>query len=395
MPAGDHNKIRVVLLGHKGSGKTALAHKWKTDKFVSNPDSTIGADPIIKEITIPGSTENVEFTLWDTAGLIPEYILNNYLKNANLCFITVDANLTYDEKIKQIKIYRELINRHLAKFPSPKPPRVVVLETKKDIRKNFAPVSLSELNLDQQLIPVARVIRLSSLSNINIDTFNDEITTAAVSTLRAAKSASLQIQPSKLKRHRFQAILNPPIKEQTKSSLLGCFTSIFTSQNESKSQQSRPNSFFSADHVFDSNLIEADAKTILEKLQTRLLEGAITNNNKEPYEVGFFGRDYVVYPINVDETRKIKIPKTVAAVIDKIQTVIEKTKNNKVSAITVLHDCYQDILNAAYSPRFSRYPSTQKFYEDTLPNFIEEQIKQVRQLPTEEVTLTPTSALVN
>ena len=143
MPAGDPIRINVVLLGSKGSGKTALSHKWLTNKYVPNPERTIGADSAVKEITLPITHEKVQVVLWDTAGSLPENLLNSYINNATLCFITVEATLEHDEKIKQINRYRELIKKRLAQFPLQIRPKVVVIETKHDNGKKITPITSS------------------------------------------------------------------------------------------------------------------------------------------------------------------------------------------------------------------------------------------------------------
>lgn len=337
--------IRVVVLGDEGSGKTALVQSWLTDNYPPKTEPTIGVDSAQKEIKLSNSNENVNVLLWDTSGKIPEGLLNGYFSDANLCFITVDATLTRKEKLLRIKKYRELIKKRLTQFPTQKPPRVVVIETKLDAVINHAPVYLAELNQNDEFIPVEKVISVSAKENIRIDMIANEIM--------------------------FTAQIAKVTKVIRSAGLLSCFSCLFSGETKPVPPKYTPNTVATMNSIKD--LSEANARDILCTLGSRLLEGAITDKNKEPYEVSIFGNDYVEYTTNDAQRRKIKIPKTVAAVIAKIQTVINDPPNS-VDAKKTLAECYQDILKAANSSRFTRYKSTQNFYENVLPEFIEKAV---------------------
>ena len=73
-------KIKIVLVGDQGVGKTCLLARFTSNKFDMNTNSTIGVDFIVKTFTQNDMT--YKFHFWDTAGqerfhsLIPSYIKN-------------------------------------------------------------------------------------------------------------------------------------------------------------------------------------------------------------------------------------------------------------------------------------------------------------------------------
>ena len=107
-------KIKVVLVGDQGVGKTCLLNRFVTNKFDLNTNSTIGVDFFLKPFNQNDVT--YKFHFWDTAGqerfhsLIPSYI-----KNCQVAIMVYDIsnlqsfknlqnwyNIIFEEKQKDI-----------------------------------------------------------------------------------------------------------------------------------------------------------------------------------------------------------------------------------------------------------------------------------------------------
>lgn len=59
-------KLKVVIVGDAGVGKTNLLMRFVTDSFLDKQVSTIGEDCKSKDLTLKGKTYRLE--IWDTAG---------------------------------------------------------------------------------------------------------------------------------------------------------------------------------------------------------------------------------------------------------------------------------------------------------------------------------------
>ena len=60
------DKIKVVLLGNEGVGKTSLIGQIKDHRYNSNTNATVGAMFVNKELALDG--QKYEIQIWDTAG---------------------------------------------------------------------------------------------------------------------------------------------------------------------------------------------------------------------------------------------------------------------------------------------------------------------------------------
>ena len=59
-------KIKILLLGDSGVGKTSLIHRYTKDDFNPSLVGTVGVDFKVKKVHIDGETVNLQ--VWDTAG---------------------------------------------------------------------------------------------------------------------------------------------------------------------------------------------------------------------------------------------------------------------------------------------------------------------------------------
>ena len=72
------DRVKLVMLGDQGSGKTSLVYRYAYDQFYNDYQGTIGIDFLSVNHTAEGRTHKVQ--IWDTAGqerfksLVPSYI---------------------------------------------------------------------------------------------------------------------------------------------------------------------------------------------------------------------------------------------------------------------------------------------------------------------------------
>jgi Ras-related protein Rab-6A len=84
-----HQKIKFVLLGDQGVGKTSILSKFMFDTFDVSPNPTVGIDFILKNIYLENRT--IKLVLWDTAGQEKFRSLTpTYIKDANVAVIVYD-----------------------------------------------------------------------------------------------------------------------------------------------------------------------------------------------------------------------------------------------------------------------------------------------------------------
>ena len=87
-------RIKCVLLGDQGVGKTSLVHRYILDRYHSFNETTIGASYNAKPIVYNNTTYKLD--IWDTAGqeryrsMVPLYY-----RNANVVFLCIDLSNKY------------------------------------------------------------------------------------------------------------------------------------------------------------------------------------------------------------------------------------------------------------------------------------------------------------
>ena len=80
MPEGKPREVKVVLLGHQGTGKSSIVLRFVTNNFRQFSESTIGASYMSKLVVVDDKA--IKFQIWDTAGqekyhsLAPMYYRN-------------------------------------------------------------------------------------------------------------------------------------------------------------------------------------------------------------------------------------------------------------------------------------------------------------------------------
>ena len=103
---GDYNtedyKIKIIVVGDSGVGKTNLINRFASDKFDTNSKETIGVEFVYKALKINKDVIKVE--VWDTAGEERyKAITSSYYKGAKGAIIVYD--LTNEESFKNVEIW--------------------------------------------------------------------------------------------------------------------------------------------------------------------------------------------------------------------------------------------------------------------------------------------------
>lgn len=96
-------KIKLVLLGNSGAGKTCIVQRMINNIFNVNSSSTIGA-----AYTIYSIDKNVKIEMWDTAGQERFYsLLPMYARGAEIIIVVIDINKSIDEQFVKWNKYIE------------------------------------------------------------------------------------------------------------------------------------------------------------------------------------------------------------------------------------------------------------------------------------------------
>ena len=93
-------KIKIIVVGDSGVGKTNLVNRFTSNKFDTNSKSTIGVEFVYKTLKI--NKEIIKVEVWDTAGQ-ERYrsITSSYYKGANGAIIVYD--ITDEDSFKNVE----------------------------------------------------------------------------------------------------------------------------------------------------------------------------------------------------------------------------------------------------------------------------------------------------
>jgi Ras-related protein Rab-23 len=80
--------MKIIVVGNGGVGKTSLISRFAKGNYISDYKKTLGVDFLERRMVVTGSSEEVTFFLWDTAGQ-EEYdaITRGYYKGATAAII--------------------------------------------------------------------------------------------------------------------------------------------------------------------------------------------------------------------------------------------------------------------------------------------------------------------
>ncbi|GMH86751.1 hypothetical protein TrVE_jg11930 [Triparma verrucosa] len=107
--AAKQRKVKILMLGDSGVGKTSLMSRWTEDTFNANLTGTLGVDFKMKQVTVDGNPVQVQ--VWDTAGQERfRKITTSYYKNANGIILVYDT--CGRETFENISYWMQNIQEH-------------------------------------------------------------------------------------------------------------------------------------------------------------------------------------------------------------------------------------------------------------------------------------------
>lgn len=134
-------RLKIVLIGNCGTGKTAILVRYVNKKFENVFRSTIGCSFLAKQVAL--DDKNYSLEIWDTAGQETyRSILPMYYRNSDIAFLCFDL---YNNNIEGIKKIIEIWLEELEKYRD-NPHRIIYLvgtkadlvsENKKNLVKDF------------------------------------------------------------------------------------------------------------------------------------------------------------------------------------------------------------------------------------------------------------------
>ena len=152
-------KIKLIIVGDSGVGKTNLINRFASDTFDSNSKATIGVEFIYKTLKI--NKEIFKIEIWDTAGQERyKSITSAYYKGARGAIIVYD--ITSEESFNNIEVW---INEVKAKASSNL--KIMIIGNKIDLYKKRK-VSL-EKGLEKAKTLNLHLLEASALEKPNVN----------------------------------------------------------------------------------------------------------------------------------------------------------------------------------------------------------------------------------
>jgi small GTP-binding protein len=97
----NNKKIKLVLFGNSGAGKTCIVQRMRYNTFNSNTNLTIGA-----AFTLYTVEDNIKIEIWDTAGQERFHsLLPLYARCAEIIIVVIDIQENIDEQFLKWKKY--------------------------------------------------------------------------------------------------------------------------------------------------------------------------------------------------------------------------------------------------------------------------------------------------
>nr|CAH8853732.1 unnamed protein product [Trichobilharzia regenti] len=105
MPDENSTRIKLILLGNSGVGKSSLIRQFVDDQFLVNEVATIGFDFRPYQMVVDGET--VQFNIWDTAGAerYSGYLTPSFYRHANGALYVYDV--TSMQSLSGVKYWAE------------------------------------------------------------------------------------------------------------------------------------------------------------------------------------------------------------------------------------------------------------------------------------------------
>lgn len=105
----DCERIKVIILGSSGSGKSSLLYTYIAGEFRDHIDQTVGASFMSKQVKF--KDKSVRLDLWDTAGETNSTFSRLYWRGARAILLVYDASNT--STISKVKYWHNIAKEEL------------------------------------------------------------------------------------------------------------------------------------------------------------------------------------------------------------------------------------------------------------------------------------------
>lgn len=178
-------KIKIIVVGDSGVGKTNLINRFASDKFDTNSKATIGVEFVYKTLKI--NKEVIKVEVWDTAGQ-ERYraITSSYYKGAKGAIIVYD--ITNEDSFNNVESWMNEVTKK-----GKKDMQFLLVGNKKDLINDrkvteqkgidkakelnmnlFEASALEKTNVNEAFNYLVKEIYLNIRKEKNINTNNDE-----------------------------------------------------------------------------------------------------------------------------------------------------------------------------------------------------------------------------
>ena len=178
-------KIKIIVVGDSGVGKTNLINRFASDKFDTNSKATIGVEFVYKTLKINKEVTKVE--VWDTAGQ-ERYraITSSYYKGAKGAIIVYD--ITNEDSFNNVESWMNevtkkgktdmqflLVGNKKDLINDRKVTEQKGIDKAKELNMNlFEASALEKTNVNEAFNYLVKEIYLNIRKEKNINTNNDE-----------------------------------------------------------------------------------------------------------------------------------------------------------------------------------------------------------------------------
>ena len=108
----DKIRIKIILLGDSGVGKSSIIQRYSEDKFEENPISTLSANYFEKEEIV--NEQNIILELWDTAGQEQYRSMTKiFIKNSKIVILVYD--ITSFKSFESLNYWYDFISKEVDK----------------------------------------------------------------------------------------------------------------------------------------------------------------------------------------------------------------------------------------------------------------------------------------
>ena len=178
-------KIKIIVVGDSGVGKTNLINRFASDKFDTNSKATIGVEFVYKALKI--NKEVIKVEVWDTAGQ-ERYraITSSYYKGAKGAIIVYD--ITNEDSFNNVESWMNevtkkgktdmqflLVGNKKDLINDRKVTEQKGIDKAKELNMNlFEASALEKTNVNEAFNYLVKEIYLNIRKEKNINTNNDE-----------------------------------------------------------------------------------------------------------------------------------------------------------------------------------------------------------------------------